>query len=173
MSYAHYASITPAAARQKILAGIRAECAKQGIDDDTRRAMMRRIAGVGSSKDLTLKVAKQILWHLQQSSDAAPDKRKSRAEVPSGTPEEWKFVFSQPKEKQPLLKKIFRLAETIGGLQTPPVPVIPKAWVEGIVRQMRGIPAGGAAVPLELVSGAELATLVQAMAVYIARQKKR
>ncbi|MDR3351746.1 MAG: regulatory protein GemA [Zoogloeaceae bacterium] len=171
------ARITPAAAKQRILGGIRAECARQGIDDDTRRSLMARLAGVRSSKDLTLKDAKRVLMHLQSCSDAMPESCGRRS-APPGTPGEWKFVFAQPKEKQLLLKKIFRLAETIGGLQTPPVPVIPKAWVEGIIRQMRAIPAGSSAGPdkavvvkLELCATGELATVVQAMAVYVKRHK--
>jgi hypothetical protein len=172
---AMYARITPAAALKRMLGGIRAECAKQGIDDDTRRALMARVAGVSSSKDLTLKDAKQVLWHLQKCSDGARPDAKKKAAL-RGTPEEWKFVFSQPPEKQPLLKKIYRLAETIGGLQSPPVPVIPKCWVEGVAGRMRGVGARRDAsakviTRLEMCTGAELATLIQAMAVYVRRQE--
>lgn len=40
---------------------IRAECTKQGIDDDARRAMMQRLAGVTSSTDLDADGARRVL----------------------------------------------------------------------------------------------------------------
>jgi hypothetical protein len=164
------AHITPACALKRLKAGIRAECAKQGIDDATRRALMQSIAGVDSSTKLTLAEAKEVLWHLQKCSDRAkkPDARR-RAE--KGTPEEWRFVFSQPPERQPLLKKIYHLAEIAGSFQNPPVAVMPKHWVEGILAQMRGI--GGLAVTrLEICAKEELVALVQALAAHVGRRQE-
>jgi hypothetical protein len=112
----------------RLKAGIRAECARQGIDDGTRRAMMKRLAGVDSSCALDLKGAHAILDHLHSSKEKLPS-----------AGQEWTFVFRATPARQKYLKKIYRLSQTIGLWQAPPVPVMSKAWVEGTVKQMSGL----------------------------------
>jgi hypothetical protein len=154
--------ITPTAALKKLCAGIRAECAKQGIDDDTRRAMMQSIAGVASSKSLDLQGAKAVLAHLQGTGRAPASDRKW-GNNPAG---EWRFVFSCVPGRQKYLRKIYRQAETIGAMQSPPVAVMPKKYIEGIARQMVG-----AATLLEFCAEDTLHAIVQALETYILRHR--
>ncbi|MDR3322981.1 MAG: regulatory protein GemA [Zoogloeaceae bacterium] len=158
-----FQNIPPAKALARLRGGIRAECAKQGIDDDIRKAMLSRIAGVGSSKDLTLKDAHRVLDHLRQTGRGMGKPAKDKK-----IGADWKFVFSVTPSRQPLLKKIYRLAETLGQAQTPPVPVASKAYVEGIAVQMVG-----ATTLLEFCDTDLLHTIVQALEVHIRRNKLR
>lgn len=137
---------------KKYLSGIRAECAKQGIDDDSRRTLMMRLAGVSSSTQLNLTGAKAVLDHLRKTGGPV----RSRGE--------WFFTFRMPKPNQVFLKKIYRLAERIGKAQQPPVKVMPKKYIEGIATQMTG-----ATAPLEFCDCDRLHKIVQALEVYVRR----
>ena len=135
------------------LRAIRAEVKKHGLDDDTRRALIERFAGVGqrSSKDLTEDTAGRLLDHL---------KRREGKPV-----NEWAFVFKAALVRQPYLKKIYRCAEKIGARQNPPVKVMSKAWVEGSVKQSTGLNRPGlkdkAVKPLETCGIGELLTVIR------------
>ena len=121
------------------------------LDDETYRAILMRVAGVTSSADLMSQdAAHAVLGELDRLLGAGRARRV----------QEWRFVFRLPPEKQLLCKKIYRCAEKIGLAQTPPLPVMPKAWVEGIARQSRG--AGPNVVtPLEMQSPEELRLIIQ------------
>ena len=171
---------TPAAALKKLKAGIRAECARQGIDDASRKLMMMRLAGVETSTRLDLKGANRVLDHLRQTGafqrtvgfparSAAVNPTKAKPSLNEQSSEtEWRFVFSAPASHQDLLKKIYKLAETVGSFQSPPVPVMSKAWVEGSVKQSVGLNKPESrektAKPLQLCSERELWIVVQILA---------
>ncbi|MDR3324323.1 MAG: regulatory protein GemA [Zoogloeaceae bacterium] len=157
-----FQNITPAKALARLKGGIRAECAKQGIDETTRKAMLSRIAGVGSSKDLTLKDAHRVLEHLRSTGRGMGKPAKDKK-----IGDDWTFVFAATPARQPLLKKIYRLAETLGQAQTPPVPVASKAYVEGIAVQMVG-----ATTLLEFCDTDLLHKIVQALEVHLRRRRK-
>jgi hypothetical protein len=120
------------------------------IDDDAYRALLLRVAGVTSSTELSTSAeAEAVLEAL--------------ARLGARRVGEWSFVFRMPVDRQTYYKKIYRCAQKIGAKQTPPVPVMPKAWVEGIARQAAGLNAGGASVvkPLEMCAGDELHVIIQ------------
>ncbi len=145
---------TPSQLLAKTKAGIRAECAKQGIDDHARKALMMRLAGVASSTALNLKGALAIMDHL----------RKTGSPRNSKTPNEWAFVFRMSEDRQTYLKKIYKQAQKLGAQQIPPVPVMPKAYMEGIAARM-----AGATQPLEFCDPERLHKIVQALEVHLKR----
>lgn len=165
--------ITPAAALKKLKAGIRAECTKQGIDDTARRLMMMRLAGTESSTRLDLNGANRVLAHLQGTGGRRAVAAKTGK---AKTADEWRFVFTAPASHQDLLKKIYKLSETIGGFQNPPVPVMSKAWVEGSVKQSVGLnkpeTREKTVKPLQLCSEHELWIVVQILAAWVAKHGK-
>jgi len=150
--------MTPAQALAKTKAAIRAECAKQGIDDYARKAMMMRLAGVRSSTKLDPTGARAVVDHLRKTGRSASAK----------APNEWAFVFRQSPDRQTYLRKIYKLAQKLGGLQQPPVDVMPKRYMEGIASQM-----AGATQPLEFCEPERLRQIVQAMEVYLKRLETR
>ncbi|SDI52632.1 phage protein GemA/Gp16 family protein [Propionivibrio dicarboxylicus] len=115
-----------------------------GFDDSEYRALLMRVAGVRSSKDLCdVRAAEDVILAMRKLGFPAASKAgKGDASVQGG---EWRFVFRLPGERMSLGKKIFRCAQKIGAKQTPPVPVMSKAWVEGIARQATGLNAPGVA----------------------------
>lgn len=147
--------MTPSQLLAKTKAGIRAECTKQGIDDASRKAMMMRLAGVASSTQLSIKGALAVMDHL----------RKTGGATASKTPNEWAFVFCQAADRQTYLRKIYKQAQKLGALQTPPVEVMPKVYVEGIASQM-----AGATQPLEFCDPERLHKIVQALEIHLKRQ---
>lgn len=129
-----------------------------GLDEATYRALLKRVAGVTSSTALmTQDAADAVLAELQRlgAPESLPRKRVN----------EWGFVFKLTGERQALGKKIYRCAEKIGALQTPPVKVMPKVWVEGIARQAAGLNspevAGKVVKPLETCAADELMTIIK------------
>ena len=86
------------------LRAIRAECTKQGIDDDARRAMMLRLVGVDSSKRLTAEGARTLLDHLKGKSGTAERRHDG----------EWGWVNDAHILRRPLLWKIRRLCIELG-----------------------------------------------------------
>ena len=166
---------TPAVALKKLKAGIRAECARQGIDDTARKLMMMRLAGTETSTRLDLKGANLVLAHLRQTGASAS--RKGTARRAPTAADEWRFVFSAPASHQDLLKKIYKLAETIGSFQSPPVPVMSKAWVEGSVKQSVGLnkqeTREKTAKPLQMCSERELWIIVQILASWALKHGKK
>ncbi len=120
---------------KKLCDTIRALCGKKELNwsDDLRRDVIERFAGPGkrSQKDLSEAQAQGVVDYLRSQKN-----------------NEWKFVFNLAPHKIHLGKKIYRCAEKIGALQTPPIPVMSKAWVEGTARQALGYNAPGLKGPL-------------------------
>lgn len=142
-----------------MLRAIRAECAKQGIDDDTRRELMMDKAGVSSQRDLDLAGAIAVLDHLHRSGGSrAPEARKAN---------EWSWVNKlADKEKQRRLWKIRRLCIEAGieeGKQS--------AYVEGIALQMSGAAAsaGPVSTPLRMCDADTLLRIIKALAEHLRR----
>lgn len=128
---------------------IHAACRANGIDDDTRRHIQLTLTGKTSLSDMDFCQVTQVLDHVNQ----------------RGKPgEEWRFVFRLTPDRQRYARKIYRLAERVGALQTPPVPVASKAYIEGITCQMRGC-----AQPLEFCDAEQLHKVVQALEVFVKR----
>jgi phage gp16-like protein len=143
---------TAIAARRR---AIFAECRTAGLDDDARRYLVAQLTGRKSLADCTPGELSQVLDHLKRRNGTHRAQRASN---------EWSFVFAAAPERQALLKKIYRLAQRIGALQAPPVPVMPKHYIEGVTAQMRGTTA-----PLEFCDPGQLTKVVQALAVHVER----
>jgi hypothetical protein len=135
---------------------VHAACRRLGIDDDTRRELQQRLTGKPSLSDMHSGEVGKVLDHLNRQGDNKAGERDAVAE--------WRFVFHLVADRQPLGKKIFRLAERIGAGQTPPVAVISKAYVEGITLQMRGTTQ-----PLQFCDAFQLRQVVQALEVFCKR----
>jgi hypothetical protein len=140
-----------------MLRAIRAECTKQGIDDDTRRALMRDKSGVSSQRDLDLAGAIAVLNHLRRyGGSTAPAKAN-----------EWAWVNTlADKPKQRRLWKIRRLCIEAGiedGKQV--------AYAEGIALQMSGAAAsaGPVATPLRMCDADSLLRIIKALAEHLRR----
>lgn len=102
---------------------IRAECTKQGIDDDARRAMMQRLAGVTSSTALDADGARKVLDHLRQAGGQAANQARN----------EWAWVNQAAVDKRPVLWKIRRITINLGiraGQQI--------AYAEGVAARIAG-----------------------------------
>jgi phage gp16-like protein len=138
--------------RSARIRAIHAACKARGIDEDTRRAMQLQITGKTSSKDMSITDINAVLDHIN---------RGQRE-----TTNEWAFVFNLVPSRRLYGKKIFRLAERVGKLMTPPVPVASKAYIEGIASQMAG---GGVFTPLEFCDPERLHKIVQALEIYVKR----
>lgn len=97
---------------------IRAECNRQGIDDEARRAMMMRLAGVSSSKVLKADGARAILRHLKKTGGDRPGHPGAPATL----------------DREPYLQKIEALLADMAA---------PWAYAEAIARNITGGNAGG------------------------------
>lgn len=128
---------------------VHAACRAAGIDADARRDLQLAVTGKASLGDMTLGEVSQVLDRLNGRGSAA---------------DEWKFVFRLAAERQSYGKKIYRLAQRVGALQTPPAEIASKAYIEGITRQMRGTDQ-----PLEFCGCDQLHKVVQALEVYLKR----
>lgn len=140
-----------------------AECRTAGLDDDSRRWLVESLTGCKSLADCTLTQLGTVLDHLKKRNGTAT--RKAVAENP------WGFVFRAAPARQPHLKKIYRLAERVGAIMQPPVPVAPPHYVEGIVTQARGLrpSAPNARVSLALCDVSQLHLIVQILETYLRR----
>lgn len=138
--------------KQNRIKAINAACGKLKIGKEERHALQLQITGKQSLTAMALPELEDVLSHLN---------RIARGANPA---DEWKFVFRLALERQSYAKKIFRLAERIGALQTPPVGVMSKAYIEGICRQMRGCDQ-----PLEFCDCEQLHKIVQALEVFVKR----
>lgn len=128
---------------------IHAVCRKNGIDTDARRDLQLSLVGKASLSDMDYSEVTRVLDHLNH----------------RGTPgEEWRFVFRMSPDRQSYGRKIYRLAERVGALMSPPVPVASKAYIEGITRQMRGCDQ-----PLEFCDCEQLHKVIQALEVFVKR----
>lgn len=138
--------------KQSRIKAINAACGKLKIGREERHTLQREITGKASLTEMTLPELNDVLSHLN---------RIAKGAQPG---DEWKFVFRMSVERQSYGRKIYRLAERLGALQTPPRPVAGKAYVEGIARQMRGCEQ-----PLEFCDCEQLHRIVQALEVYLKR----
>ena len=118
-----------------------ANCRTLAIGDEERRSIIKQVTGRDSSSHLDLSQALAVLTHLD----------RSGAKVQSDKPD-WTWVFKCPRERQIHLRKIFKLAERVGALAKPPVPVASVEYVTEILRQASGnaTPARRAAVAVDL-----------------------
>jgi len=140
--------------RLRMLRAIRHKAGEQ-LDDNSYRAILQRCAGVSSSTQIrSLAKADAVITEFRRLGLVGKVERKQA----SG---EWAFVFSCLPDRQPHLRKIYRLAQQLGGAQQPPVAVMSKAYIEGIAAQMRG-----ATQPLEFCDAEQLHTIVQALEVH-------
>lgn len=137
--------------KQSRIRAVHAACRAQGIDDDTRKAIQVSVTGKASLKDMSALDLSDLLNHL--------NKRASGKAA-----NEWSFVFQLAPERRAYGKKIYRLAERIGALQKPPVPVMSKAYIEGISSRMTGTDH-----PLQFCDCGQLHKIVQALEVYVKR----
>ncbi|WP_306603890.1 phage protein GemA/Gp16 family protein [Azonexus sp.] len=128
---------------------IHAACRANGIDADARHDLQLALTGKASLSEMDFSEVTRVLDHLNRRSNAGA---------------EWKFVFRLTSDRQVYGRKIYRLAERIGALQTPPVAIISKAYIEGITKQMRGTEQ-----PLEFCDCEQLRKVVQALEVYVKR----
>lgn len=138
--------------KQSRIKAINAACGKLGISREERHVLQLQITGRQSLTEMPLPELDDVLSHLN---------RIGKGAKPG---DEWKFVFRLPLERQSYAKKIYRLAEKIGAMQTPPVGVMSKEYIEGISRQMRGCDQ-----PLEFCDCAQLHKIVQALEVFVKR----
>lgn len=130
---------------------IHAACRAKGIDDDARRDLQQSLTGKASLSEMSFAEVSRVLDHLNKGdSDKAGN--------------EWAFVFQLASERRAYGKKIYRLAERIGALQSPPVPVMTKAYIEGISSRMTGTDH-----PLQFCDCEQLHKIVQALEVYVKR----
>lgn len=117
---------------------VKIQCGRRelAMEEADYRAVLRRAGGANSSKDLDKRGRLGVLEELRRlgatfrpkpKADAAPEKS------------DWGWVFKCPPDRQIHLRKIYRLAQRAGTIQTPPVPVASKAYVEGILRQATGM----------------------------------
>lgn len=138
--------------KQGRIKAINAACGKLGISREERHALQLQITGRASLTEMHLPELDDVLSHL------------NRIAKGGKLGDDWKFVFRLLLERQSYAKKIYRLAERIGAMQTPAVPVMSKEYIEGIARQMRGCDQ-----PLEFCDCGQLHKIVQALEVFVKR----
>lgn len=137
--------------KQSRIRAIHAACRAQGIDDDLRKEIQQQVTGKASLKDMSALDLSDLLDHLNKRGKAADG-------------DEWRFVFSLIPARQAHAKKIYRLAQRLGKLQTPPIEIATKAYIEGITEQMRGTDQ-----PLQFCDVEQLHKVVQALEIYLRR----
>lgn len=131
---------------------INVACGKLGIGREERHTLQLSITGIDSLAKMSLPQLNDVLSHL------------NRIAKGDQTGDEWRFVFKLTPGRQTYAKKIYRLAQKIGAMQNPPVPIMTKAYVEGVAAQMRGCDQ-----PLEFCEPDQLHKIVQALEVYVKR----
>ena len=144
--------------KQSLIKTVHAICGKKALalSEDDRHAVQLQVTGEVSLSAMTLPQLEDLVRHLRRLQKAS-----GQAASPAN---EWRFVFGLPPERKSYAKKIFRLAERIGAMQQPPVPVMSKAYIEGITAQMRG-----ADQPLEFCDCEQLHKVIQALEVFVKR----
>lgn len=140
--------------KQARIRAINTVCGKLGIGREERHAIQRSETGKNSLTEMSLPELDDVLSHFN---------RIAKGNNPVN---EWRFVFKLSMERQTYARKIYRLAERIGALQQPPVPVMSKAYIEGIASQMRGCEH-----PLEFCDPEQLHRIVQALEVFLKRHE--
>lgn len=148
--------------KQSRIRAVHAACRAQGIDDDTRKAIQLQVVGKASLKDMSALDLSDVLNHLNRRASARDTVPGTAGDIKEGN--EWSFTFRLAPDRRAHAKKIYRLAERLGALQQPVVPVASKAYVEGIASQMRGCETR-----LEFCDAEQLHKIVQALEVYLKR----
>ncbi len=136
--------------KQARIRAVHAACRAQGIDDATRHELQVQLTGHASLNDMSVYDLDSVLSHLNRNGSIRPNA--------------WGFVFRLPADRRDLAKKIYRLAEKVGALQTPPVGVMSKRYIEGIAKRMLG-----ADTVLEFCDAATLRKIVQALEIHVRR----
>jgi hypothetical protein len=124
------------------------------IDDDTRRVLVKRLTTLESLADCNLRQLDAVLDHLNRTAGCGDE-----GTAPGFRKTDWSFVFRMPEDRQPLLKKLYRIAQAWGKS---------KAYLEGIARQM-----AGATAPLEFCDAERLSAIVAACEVQKRREADR
>ena len=125
------------------------------LDEDTYRAMIGNLCpGKRSLTELNVPQLDKVRLHVQSKIDHA-----KQPDAAAG--DEWRFVFRLVADRQPSARKIYRLAERVGKLLTPPAPVASKRYIEGIAEQMVGCTTA-----LEFCDAEILHKLVQALEIH-------
>lgn len=143
-----------------------AECRTAGLDEVSRRWLVESLTGCKSLTECTPAQLGAVLDHLRKRNGS--DRARAARSKPDNP---WAFVFTTPPERQRHLKKIYRLAERVGALMQPAVPVAPPHYVEGIVAQARSLRphAPNARVSLALCDADQLHLVVQILETYVRR----
>ncbi|MDR1889418.1 MAG: regulatory protein GemA [Zoogloeaceae bacterium] len=127
------------------------------MDDDEWRAMLHGLIGVETLSGLAGPLLEAVVSHLRKLSGSAENP--------------WAFVFNEPEWKQPVLKKIYRLCQEIARLQGSPVQ---PQYAAGVIAQMRALRGmEGVCSHIRMCDAEELRALSAALAVHVARLKKR
>lgn len=148
--------------RTNDLALIHIAKAQLDMPDEQYRDILWSVGRVRSAKDLDWAGRQRVLDHFR----ACGWKPVAKAGKVARLSGEWTFVFRMPPEHQIHLRKIYRLCQAIGARQTPPVAVMPKAWAEGALTQMRGHAGADVGNRLEMADADELHRLVQALEIH-------
>ena len=149
-------------ARRARIKAIKAIAGKKGLalDDDAYRAMIGAVVpGKRSAGDCNVQQLEAVLEHLKRLQAGAPAQRVNPRDS-------WEFVFRCTPERQLYLRRIYRLAERVGGTLAPPAPIASKAYVEGVARQMIQCDTA-----LEFCGPELLHKIVQALEVYCRRHE--
>ncbi|HRQ57637.1 MAG TPA: DUF1018 domain-containing protein [Azoarcus taiwanensis] len=120
--------LTLAQRRNQRMRAVFAECRAAGLDESARHELVRNLTGRESLKDCTMGELAEVVEHLRRKSG----RTGARPDNP------WAFVFAATADRRPMLQKCYRLAQRLGKLQDPPVPVVPPHYVEGIAARMLG-----------------------------------
>jgi hypothetical protein len=148
--------------RVKLRRIVMAICGRKGLalSEEQRRDIQRDVIGVASLTQMTADQLEKLVAHLRrlQQASGAPA-------TGTGSTAEWRFVFRLTPERQIYGQKIYRMAQRIGKLLTPPVPVAPKAYIEGITEHMRGTRQ-----PLEFCDCPQLLKVIQALEIFAERK---
>ena len=143
-------------ARKARIKAIKAATGPRGtapMDDGTYRAMIGAVCpGKRSATELNVAQLDKVLGHIK------------RLSAPANPADEWRFVFGLVPDRQAHARKIFRLAERVGQTLTPPVPVAPKHYIEGLAAQMLQCETA-----LEFCDAALLHKIVQALEIHCKR----
>jgi hypothetical protein len=152
--------------RDKIISKIKnprtayfAACKALGLDEDARHAMNMNIIGKASTTAFNATDWRKMQAHLNS--------KTGQSGHSSQTPNEWAWVDSAAPNRQPQLRKLIMLAKSAGIARGGQI-----AYIEGIAKQAAGLKGASAHKPLRMCDAAELRILVQALSVYVKRQKK-
>lgn len=154
------------ATRNQLLARLHCIRRDRGWSEDEYRDILQiktrteAHPGYRSGGDMPAPVLARLVAELDPQ-NSAPARRREH---------EWFWVDTAPTSKRPLLRKLIVLAGPKGANIARGHQV---AYIEGIARQMNGIGAGAGPVtkPLRMCDEAELWRIVQALAVYLRRQR--